>query len=229
VKKSYFYCYVLVSLIIVSAASAAHLHYLSPDAIQIASLLTDPPPADSFEQQCELNEVKQIHAVRTAADIARAKSESDLTVFAFTNVISPDFTADHDPKTAAFFADVASDAKYFEKEGKKYWNRPRPPINDPSLKPDKEESYPSGHSTRATAMAEILMEIFPDKKSVLESRAQQIGWDRVILGVHYPSDIHAGRVLGHAIAHALLANPHFQKDLDAVRRELSHTGVAAAS
>jgi acid phosphatase (class A) len=211
----------VVSLLAFSTARAAHLHYLSPDAIHIANLLPDPPAPNSFEQQCELTEVKRIHTIRTAADIARAKSESDLTVFAFANVISSDFTAEHNPKTAELFATIESDAKYFEKEGKKYWNRPRPPINDPTMKPDKEESYPSGHSTRAIAMAEILIQIFPDKKAAIESRAQQIGWDRVILGVHYPSDVQAGRTLGHAIAQALLANPKFRTDLTIVQHELS--------
>jgi acid phosphatase (class A) len=216
---------ILAVLLSLPAVHAAGLHYLSPDAIRIAELLPDPPAADSFEQRCELAEVQHIHSIRTPADLARAKGEDKFTVFAFADVLGlgPDFTAEHDPKTAALFAAVESDAKYFEKQGKHFWNRPRPPIADSSLKPDKEQSYPSGHSTRSMAMGEILEEIFPDRKQAIESRAQQIGWDRVILGVHYPSDIQAGRTLGHAISRALLANPKFRSDLAAVQHELSPT------
>lgn len=203
------------------AAHAAHLTYLSPNAVEVNKLLPDPPMPDSFEQRCELEEVKQVHTERSATDIARARSESDLTVFAFANVIGEGFTAEHCPKTAALFEAVESDCKYFEKEGKRYWNRPRPPMDDPSLKPDKEQSYPSGHSTRATAMAEILEQLFPEKKEAIETRGQQIGFDRVILGVHYPSDVLAGRVLGHALGQALLENAKFREDLRAVKAELA--------
>ena len=50
-------------------------------------------------------------------------------------------------------------------------------------------------------------------------RGREIGWDRVIGGVHHPSDITAGRVLGLAVARALLRNPDFQTDLEEVKEE----------
>jgi acid phosphatase (class A) len=59
-------------------------------------------------------------------------------------------------------------------------------------------------------------------------RGREIGWSRVIAGVHYPSDLTAGRVLGMALARALLASPKFQEEFlkakeeyDAVKRKLA--------
>ena len=41
-------------------------------------------------------------------------------------------------------------------------------------------------------------------------RGQEIGWDRVINGSHYPSDVLAGRVLGAAVARAMAKNDAFR-------------------
>ena len=40
----------------------------------------------------------------------------------------------------------------------------------------------------------------------------QIGWDRVLLGKHFPTDIQAGRVLAKAIVRELDASEVFQHD-----------------
>ena len=47
-----------------------------------------------------------------------------------------------------------------------------------------------------------------------------MGWDREIAGVHFPTDIYAGRVLGQALAHALLANPEIKAQLETLKPEL---------
>jgi acid phosphatase (class A) len=80
-------------------------------------------------------------------------------------------------------------------------------------------SYPSGHAASAFTLAALLGEIFPDKKEALLEQAAEIAENRVIGGVHYPSDIAAGKQLGLAIAQTLLANPDFQKKLAAVKAQ----------
>ena len=57
-------------------------------------------------------------------------------------------------------------------------------------------AYPSGHATHGMVYAMILAEIAPEQRPALLQRGREIGWNRVIAGVHYPSDIAAGRVLG---------------------------------
>ena len=55
-------------------------------------------------------------------------------------------------------------------------------------------SYPSGHAYDAWLFAYHLSERHPEHKETWEQMAEQIGETRMINGVHYPSDVHAGRM-----------------------------------
>jgi acid phosphatase (class A) len=55
-------------------------------------------------------------------------------------------------------------------------------------------------------------------------RGQEIGWDRVIAGVHFPSDVYAGRVLGQTLAQAMLKSPDFQRRLTQAKAEFVSRG-----
>jgi acid phosphatase (class A) len=106
---------------------------------------------------------------------------------------------------------------------KSHWKRTRPYEMDPKLtfgRPETSFGYPSGHSSRGTVQALLLAELFPDKREAILNIGREIGWDRVLIGKHFPTDIYAGRVLGQAIVRELLASPAFQKDLAAARAEL---------
>jgi acid phosphatase (class A) len=208
------------------------LHYLSTDSVDVVALLPPPPSPDSAEQKRDLDEVMRLQQTRTPADIERAKSTSKFVVFSFADLLAPNnpkFSADSCPKTAAFFSKLEKDSKYFTNFGKEYWGRPRPYIKsdkvDPKEEKEKEGSYPSGHSTRATLFALILSDLFPEKRDALLDRSCEDGHDRIILGVHYPTDIFAGRVLGQALYLKAREDPKFQKDLNEVRDELKSAGV----
>ena len=49
---------------------------------------------------------------------------------------------------------------------------------------------------------------------------RNLGWDRVLIGKHFPTDVQAGRVLGQAIVREMLASPAFQHDLAAAKAEV---------
>ena len=55
-------------------------------------------------------------------------------------------------------------------------------------------SYPSGHSFDAWLFALHLTERHPEHQKTWEQMAERIGETRMINGVHYPSDVHAGRL-----------------------------------
>ena len=221
--------YLLALLCLAGAVAGADApkyapHYLSPQAIDVVALLPEPPAADSAEHQEELNLLIKLQQERTPAEIARATSEEHhLTIFDFADAVGPNFTAERCPKTAAFFKSALQpDLAYFNKLAKNHWNRPRPYTDKRihSLFVEGDGSYPSGHSIRATLFAEVLASLLPQDRDALIARSQQVGWDREIAGVHFPSDIFAGRVLGHALANALLANPEIRAQLDELKPEL---------
>lgn len=62
--------------------------------------------------------------------------------------------------------------------------------------PDK-YSFPSGHTAAAFVMANILSVFFPASFYLFFLWASAVGVSRIYLGVHYPSDIAAGAVLGY--------------------------------
>jgi acid phosphatase (class A) len=199
--------------------------YLPADAVDVAALLPGPPTTGSEQDQGDLRTVLDVQASRTDAQVARARAEEDLTVFAFADVLGPRFTAQACPMTAKLFDQVKVDSRVFSGRAKGLWNRVRPYKADPRVRhaathPEQDFSHPSGHSTRGVLMAELLAQIFPDRRAALLDRGRQIGWNRVILGMHYPTDVFAGQTLGHALAPKFLASEKFKKDFTVAAKEM---------
>ncbi|HMD53742.1 MAG TPA: phosphatase PAP2 family protein, partial [Phycisphaerae bacterium] len=86
---------------------------------------------------------------------------------------------------------------------------------------EKSYSYPSGHSTESMVLALVLAGVFPDKHDAIIAEARNIGWHRVEIARHYPTDIYAGRVLAQAIVREMNKNPDFQHDLAAAKAEIA--------
>jgi undecaprenyl-diphosphatase len=68
-----------------------------------------------------------------------------------------------------------------------------------------DSSFPSGHTTEAFAMAAALSLLFSKKKIVIPVYlwAFLVAYSRMALGVHYPSDVMAGMVIGTCIGWAV--------------------------
>jgi len=54
-----------------------------------------------------------------------------------------------------------------------------------------------------------------------------MGWHRVQIARHYPTDVHAGRVLAQAIVREFKKSEAFQKDLAEVKAEMEAVRAAA--
>jgi acid phosphatase (class A) len=213
---------------LVPIARAADLQFLQPAAADVVALLPPPPATGSKEANSELEVVLKLQATRSAADVARAKAEEKLTPAAFQQVMGGDFTREKFPKLYTLLEDAGNDSKVFSDKAKDQFGHPRPQFVDAHVQPvidgEVNPSYPSGHSTRGTLWACLLAEVAPDKKAALLKRGQEIGWDRVIAGVHFPSDVYAGRVLGQTLAHALLKSADFQSRLTQAKAEYASRG-----
>jgi acid phosphatase (class A) len=81
-------------------------------------------------------------------------------------------------------------------------------------------SYPSGHSTLSWAWGLVLAELAPDRASQIMARARGIGDSRVVCGVHYLSDVEAGRLVGASLVAAEHGQAAFRADMDRARAEL---------
>ncbi len=203
------------------AKDASYLPDGQPDGTNV---LAPPPLPGSAEQAADMAEVVAVHKACIKSEAATAFSEKKFSVFNFTPAVGAFFRANQLPKTAAFFARVKKDAAAATDAAKDYWRRPRPFTIDPSLGSgtlEKSFSYPSGHSTESMVLALVLAQVFPEKSEGIYAIARDIGWHRVQIARHYPTDIYAGRVFARAIVREMKANADFQKDLAEVKMEIA--------
>ncbi|SEB24631.1 phosphatase PAP2 family protein [Variovorax sp. YR216] len=85
----------------------------------------------------------------------------------------------------------------------------------------KDGSYPSGHSAIGWGWALVLTELAPDRADALLQRGRAFSQSRAICGVHWQSDIEAGRLVGSATVARLQANPVFNAQMAAARDEVA--------
>jgi hypothetical protein len=170
-----------------------------------------------------MDAVLRAQETRGEEDVKRIQAENKLTPAAFQPVLGADFSAENFPLTFKLLQDAERDSKAFTSKGKDRFDRPRPFEADsrvrPVVKTSGDRSYPSGHATRGAMWAAILAEVVPERKKALIGRGQEIGWDRVIGGVHYPTDVYAGQVLGTALAREMLKTAVFREQLQNAVRE----------
>jgi acid phosphatase (class A) len=208
----------------VAPLRAADLHYLSPGKPDAIALLAPPPLPDSPEQAADLAEVRSICHGAPSNEVSTAMTEKKFSAFTFAPEIGDFFRADKLPRTEEFFHAVEKDAESVVDNAKDHWKRPRPYSIDPSLaggKLEKSFSYPSGHSTESMVLGLVLADLFPDQREAILAKARQIGWHRVEIGRHYPTDIYAGRVLAQAIVREMRQDSAFQRDFSAVKAEIA--------
>jgi undecaprenyl-diphosphatase len=65
-------------------------------------------------------------------------------------------------------------------------------------------SFPSGHTLHAVSFTLIATAAYPELAWLLVPFASLIALSRLVLGLHYPSDVLAGAAIGFAIAHTAL-------------------------
>jgi undecaprenyl-diphosphatase len=87
---------------------------------------------------------------------------------------------------------------------KRHLVRERPFASHPSIlcaaAPLDRYSFPSGHTLHAVLFATLILSAFPGLSAVMLPFVGLIALSRVILGLHYPSDVAVGAAIGLVIA-----------------------------
>ncbi len=216
-------------LLVVGLASPVFAEDAKPftDAkeINLLDLLPPPPANDSAQMKAELGEILTIQVTRTPEMAARAVADAEENVWRFSDVIdNPKFTKENLPKFSAFFDRVVETEGAVVDPAKDVWKRPRPHLYSDLVKPivplSKSGSYPSGHTTVGTLMGIVLANMVPEKRAAIMARAWEYGHNRIVGGIHYASDIEAGRIAGTVIAETIMMHEDYKTEYEGAKAEL---------
>ncbi|EPZ0266338.1 phosphatase PAP2 family protein [Serratia marcescens] len=198
--------------------------FTTAQQVDLTHILPPPPANDSAQTQRELREVLDMQQKRTPEMASQAMADAEENVWVYGNVMGPKFNAKALPAVSAFFDRIVATEAAVVDPAKDFWKRPRPHMLDsriePIVKRASSGSWPSGHTTLGTLMGITLANMVPEKRAAIMTRAWQYGDNRVVAGIHYPSDIEMGRIAGSVISQQLSQQQDFQQQYRQARDEL---------
>ena len=211
--------------------------YLAQGVIDGAALLGPPPAPDSLTGQADRARYLETRALKDTPRWKQAIVDNDLwgggALRQYSCKLGLSIDEKQTPTALRVLHRVELDVRTVGKPAKDHYNRARPMIGDdqPICVPREDwmktnASYPSGHSMTGWSWSLILAELAPAKADDMLAIGKQIGESRIICGVHYASDIEAGRTLAGAMVARLHADPHFQADMKKARAEIARAKTA---
>lgn len=208
-----------------------------PDSL---ALLPPPPEQGSAALAADVAAFRSLTALRDSPRGALAVHDANLkfpqAAQAFACALGVTVSEQATPHLNMLLRRTLADAGGATYKAKEKYQRQRPfvalkassctPAEEAQLA--KDGSYPSGHSALGWAWALVLSEIAPERADALLQRGRAFGQSRGICGVHWRSDIEAGRLVGAAAVSRLHANPVFTAQLAAAKAELAQARASAA-
>lgn len=194
-------------------------------SIDFTALSPGPPPPGSQLDKQDLEDVLLAQRTRTAAQVRQAQADDkEEDIFIFAPVLGPRFDAAELPLTAALSQHLRDASAVVNPELKLRFGRPRPFVASTQVHPVCEKtasnSFPSGHSMVGTLEALALAQIVPERSQEIFDRLDQYMHNRIVCGVHYPSDVVASRMIASSLFGFIAASPVFQGELASARAEV---------
>ena len=200
--------------------------FLPADTAAFVASFGAPPAADSSATRAELDELLALQAARGTEDVAAARADRKTEVRRFYGALGLDSAnAPALPRVEKLAERVEDDVRIYVRAVKDHYRRLRPYEIEPRLNPcidnvQGDLSYPSGHAAFGWAMAGMLADLVPEKRLALETRAAAFARQRAVCGVHFPSDLAAGRQAAERVLGAIRATPEYGAESAAAAAEL---------
>jgi acid phosphatase (class A) len=212
-------------LVLASPVAAADKPYVTAVEFDVTAFLARPVAAGSDADKAQIAHVIAVQKAASPERIALAAADAEESIFdMYTRTFGGGFNAQALPKTAHMFARVGESEDATVDAAKPFFGRVRPFLASPDVKPlikqSKSGAYPSGHTTRVTAVAIILTSMAPEKRDIIWTRAEEYAQSRVVGGMHFKEDLDAGYRVGSALAATLMANSEFKADYPDVKAEI---------
>ncbi|MBC7386525.1 MAG: phosphatase PAP2 family protein [Cryobacterium sp.] len=203
---------------------SAHAGYPVGDRLR-----TPPPPNPSSNS--EYRDYRILHDWQKRRTHAECDSADLQALFSPESTFGPD-THLMNPRefdiVKPFFAQLLDTASDAVTPFKLKYQRMRPYDADRTITPcihipGGSTSYPSGHAAGGRLIAHVFADLFPARGRAFYNQGQKIGANRVLGGVHYPSDVKSGNDIGDQVYDVLQANPQFRSDFMQVKKQLGWT------
>jgi len=215
--------------------------YLAQEQVAVLQESVQFPANSSDQTKAELNYLLEWERKRTksnkdrAREIARIgywpplqKTSSEYgyhvedLFWECRSVMGDHCTTQDYPATLHLLAGVTRDMRIIEFTVKYHLLRPRPYHLEPDMDPMTRISSPSfasGHTLWAYIQAFTWSELIPEKRKQFLDLAYEVGESREIMGIHYPSDEEAARILAHKMLEFMWQNQQFMLDLNNAKAE----------
>ena len=216
-----------------SPATPRTSRYLTVLPLNLPALLLMPPAPGSPSAKADLLAVHEAETTRTPQQIAQAKLDDRTeSIFIYTDVVGPHFQSSELPRTTALSEHLRAESGVVNPSMKLAFHRPRPAIADPTLHPvceaSKSDSYPSGHAMVGYLEAFALAQMLPEQSDAILKRADRYARNRIVCGVHYPTDVAASRTIALALYGALSTSARFREELASAQTEIRSKLVPAS-
>ena len=211
--------------------------FVAPEALDLARTLPRWPADDTLAGRADLETVRDLALFRTPDLAAEADADAPLGPVPWTaRIAGVAFSPETHPRTAALLVSVHDDMRAVNRAANAVhgW-RERPSVRDPSVKPSLSlgaqptPAYPSARTAGARVWAGVLCDLAPAQCPAFEVQAARTAWLRVIGGVHYPTDIAGGRIVGDAFLARLRTNPAYKAALADARGEWAASAMPQRS
>lgn len=212
----------LLALIITLITTTAFAQHFDLDSKiltskQIQKIIGAFPAKGSAGEAEDFRVLLKYQETRTAADCAQATRDEEVTLDAMFGGKNGILNEDEVNRMNIFLVKAYAGAGINSHIAKKAYKRPRPYESNNLIKPcigtEKSYAYPSGHTLVARLFARILSAVYPERAEKFMIRADQFAENRVIGGVHHPSDVAASKILGDYLAKEMIDSDDFVNEL----------------
>ncbi|MBM4114060.1 MAG: phosphatase PAP2 family protein [Phycisphaerae bacterium] len=196
-----------------------------PDGIDWKAVVGPPPAPHSCEALADLTVVRFEQKRRSPAEVDNAWRGVALEPVIFDQPMNARFDTENAPKIHALLKSALVELRAVNSTLKREFGRQRPFDANPDITPvvplEDGFSYPSSHAMRGLATALLLANIFPERRDALLTFGKQIGYSRVVGGVHYPSDIEAAFKLAEQGVSEILSSEAWRQAVTDASDEIS--------
>jgi acid phosphatase (class A) len=193
---------------------------------EFVALFVAPPAANSAQTHHEVDQLLAIQMQRSAADVEAAQADRKTEVWQFAEALGLQPAQMRELHALADLADqVEDDVRPYVRAAKHRFLRLRPYEVDARIDPciddvRRDLSYPSGHATYGYVMAYLLADMAPERRVELMVRARDFARQRTVCGVHFPSDLEAGRRGAEWLANRFLQSAEYREAAAPATHEL---------